>query len=76
MKKKICDCDIESAWFKDMDIYKCQYCMGALRKLDKVREIIDYNTPVNLPNREKVMKMEWAKQAYYIKDEWEFGEKV
>jgi len=46
-RHKICNCDIESAWFYDFGMYKCQYCGGMLTDLERVRKIIEYNIPSN-----------------------------
>jgi len=46
---KVCDCNIESAWFYDFGMYKCQYCGGALTDFERVRKIIKYNTPLTNP---------------------------
>lgn len=51
-----CKCLEKSAWYNDFGIYKCQHCMGVLTNISKVREIIDYNTPVNENGRESVIE--------------------
>ena len=56
MKKKKCICKTESAFYYDFEMYKCQYCEGLLTDLERVRKIIDYNTVVNEPNREKYIE--------------------
>lgn len=50
--KKVCNCDIESAFYYDFGMYKCQYCDGILKDLIRVRKIIDANTPVSIKNRD------------------------
>ena len=54
--KKLCKCKVESAFFYDFGMYKCQYCDGILTDLDRVRKIIDYNTPVDLKNRNLIVE--------------------
>ena len=57
--EKICNCEkrgIRSAPYYDSGVYRCQYCGGVLTDLERVRRIIDCNTPTNERNREKVIE--------------------
>jgi hypothetical protein len=52
---KICDRKIKDwhqGWYYYRGRFFCQSCDGVLIEKNYIRKIIDYNTPVNLPNRE------------------------
>ena len=40
---KKCNCKIESAYYLDSGMYKCQYCGGILTDLERVKRIIESN---------------------------------
>ena len=54
--KKICNCSHDSAFYFDFGMYKCQYCDGILTDLNRVKKIIQENTPVNLKNRNLIIE--------------------
>ena len=60
-EKQRCICKEENAWYFDFGAYKCQYCSGFLTDIERVKKIIAYNTPVNMPNRDKHIMLELAK---------------
>jgi len=68
MYKKICECKVESAFFYDFGMYKCQYCGGMLTDLKRVRKIIDENTLVNIKNRKEKIKHALLKHENLLKE--------
>ena len=51
---KICNCDIVSALFVDgVGVIRCQYCCGRIIDEKRIREYIDYNTPIKNKEGEK-----------------------
>ena len=55
---KICNCTEENAWYYNFGEYRCQYCDGILTNKNRIRKIIDYNTPVNIKNRNEIIEEE------------------
>ncbi len=68
MKRKLCHCHSEQAFYYDFGIYRCQYCDGILPDLERVRSIIDYNTPVNEKDRKKTIEQQLDKQRKIIEN--------
>jgi hypothetical protein len=66
MKKKICVCKEENAFYYDFGMYKCQYCNGLLTDLERVRKIIDANTSIKIDNRDKEIEKELMEHKKFI----------
>lgn len=64
--KKICSCKQATTWYLDFDIYRCQQCMGVMKDLSRVREIIAYNEPcTGTEERNRVIESKWQKHIDY-----------
>lgn len=55
---KFCKCITEQAWYYYFGEYRCQYCDGIITNKDRIRKIIDYNTPINIKNRNEIIEKE------------------
>ncbi len=58
---KICNCIKENAWYYTFGEYRCQYCDGIITNENRIRKIINYNTPVNIENRNEIIEKEVRK---------------
>ena len=53
---KLCKCKEQHAIYCDLGLYKCQYCSGLLVDLNRVEKIIDFNTPINIKDRNNIIR--------------------